>query len=103
MKQFLLSFCCLTFIIACGSSGPSPEMIAEGEKTYKKLCVACHGPDGKLALNGAKMFSESTLTWEERISVVTNGKNAMTPYKGVLSEAEIKAVAAYTIELGKQE
>ena len=32
-------------------------------------------------------------------SVETNGRNMMTPYKGILSEQEIKDVAAYTLKL----
>lgn len=104
MKNLLTLVFIAAFIYACGggASGPSEEMIAKGKETYTKLCVACHGQDGQLALNGAKKFPESTLTWEERIEVIANGRNLMTPFKGILKEDEIKAVAAYTMELSKK-
>ena len=72
------------------SSGPN------GMAVFRNNCVICHGADGKMGMNGAKDLSASTLTAEERISIITNGKNLMTPFKALLSEAEIKAVAEYT-------
>jgi len=101
MKKIFAFICIATFVLACGGNGSklSTEQLAEGKKTFGKLCVACHGSTGDMSLNGAKKFSESVLSLEERIQVITNGKNMMTPYKGILSEEEIKAVAGYTIEL----
>lgn len=74
---------------------------AEGKKAFK-YCIACHGKDGQLAINGAVRFSESVLKLEERIEIITNGQGMMTPFKGILSEKEIKAVAEYTIHLGEE-
>ena len=102
MKNILGLLAIVTFVLACGGGGgseSSPEELAKGKEVYGKLCVACHGSDGNMSLNGAKKFAESTLTKDERILVITNGRNMMTPFKGILSEEEIKAVAAYTIEL----
>ena len=73
--------------------------ISEGEQIYKKYCILCHGSDGKLGLNGAKDITASTLTLEERILLVTHGKNTMTPFEGILSEEEIKAVVRYSMSL----
>ncbi len=104
MKKFILFVFIAAFVMACGGgngSQVSDEELAKGEATFKKLCVACHGSTGEMSLNGAKKFSESVLSLEERILVITNGKNMMTPYKGILSEEEIKTVAAYTMELTK--
>ena len=75
--------------------------LAAGKTVYKTYCVACHGIDGKLNLNGAKDFTQSTLAIAERKNIITNGKGLMTPFKEVLSEEEINAVAAYTMELTK--
>ena len=91
--------------LACGGGdGASKETIAAGKTIYKTYCVACHGVDGKLNLNGAKDFTQSTLALDERKSIITNGKGLMTPFKEVLKPEEIDAVAAYTMELsqGKQ-
>lgn len=104
MKKFLVFASIATFIFACGGgSGPeaTAEQIAKGKETFGKLCVACHGSDGNMALNGAKKFGESILSWDERILIITHGRNMMTPYKGILTEEEIKNVAAYTVELTK--
>lgn len=76
----------------------APQVMS-GQKIYQKNCVICHGADGKLQLNGAKDLSVSVLPLDERINQITNGKNLMTPFKGILSEKEIKAVAEYTLQL----
>ena len=55
-----------------------------------------------LQLNGAKDFKYSELTYEERVAIITNGRNLMTPFKEILNEEEIKAVAAYTIKLSNR-
>lgn len=73
--------------------------ISEGEQIYKKYCILCHGKDGKLGLNGAKDITVSILTLEERVTLVRNGKNTMTPFEGILSEEEMKAVARYSMSL----
>ncbi|WCL81725.1 cytochrome c [Saprospira sp. CCB-QB6] len=81
------------------NSTKAPEKKAvNGAMVYKKNCVVCHGSDGKMALNGAKVLPESTLTLEERITHIKKGKGAMQAYEGVLSEAAIKAVAEYTMQ-----
>ena len=74
-----------------------------GEKIYMQYCKLCHGADGKLGLNGSKDITESTMPEDERILLIRNGKNTMTPFEEVLSEQEIKSVAAYTMSLGKDE
>lgn len=102
MKKLFACALIVMFVFACGGgSQVSAKELDAGKKTFDKLCVACHGATGDMNLNGAKKFSESTLGLEERIAVITNGRNMMTPYKGILNEQEIKDVAAYTIELTK--
>ncbi len=95
---------CSGFILhqACSSPNntdkPTTVIINEkGKNVFKTYCILCHGADGKLGLNGAMDMTQSILTLEERIQVITNGRNTMAPYKGVLDEAEIKAVAEYTM------
>lgn len=66
---------------------------------YQSKCKMCHGADGKGAPVGLKMGAPD-LTAEkhpaaEIAKVVENGKGKMTPFKGKLSDAEIKAVAGY--------
>ena len=88
-------------IVACGSKkaeGNASSNI-DPKKIYKLNCQLCHGSDGKLGANGSKDLTVSPLGLDERISIITNGKGAMAAYSGILSTEEIKAVAAYTLEL----
>ena len=71
----------------------------KGKLIYKQYCVICHGADGKLGVSEAKDLSASTISLEERINQITNGKGLMTPYKDILSEDQILAVAEYLDEL----
>ena len=98
---------------ACGSEEPTNErkrrpkpkkkVVTDlGEKLYKNKCVICHGIDGDLQFNGAKNIQESVLTLEDRINLINNGKGLMTPFKGILTEDEMKAVAEYSMKLTKK-
>ena len=109
-------FCFAILITACESAedeiarqaeaarnkhaGATPST-PDGMAVFRKNCVVCHGADGKLGSNGAKDLTMSELPIDGRIQIITNGKNLMTPFKAVLTEAEIKAVAAYTLTLKK--
>ncbi|MEO6036911.1 MAG: cytochrome c [Saprospiraceae bacterium] len=73
----------------------------DGMAVFRQNCVICHGADGKLGLNGAKDLTASTRPLEERIQIITQGKNLMTPFGTILSPEEIAAVAAYTLQLKK--
>ncbi|MFZ1675782.1 MAG: cytochrome c [Saprospiraceae bacterium] len=102
MYKFIISFILLTFVIACASkesSSSGAPSVAEGEQVYKKYCILCHGADGKLGINGAKDLTVCKLTLDEREAQVKKGKNAMTPFEGILSETQIKSVASYTMTL----
>jgi mono/diheme cytochrome c family protein len=101
MKKLLILLFLGGWIFACSNSGNNTNSheAADGAKLYKQYCIVCHGVDGKLGLNGSKDLTISTLTEAERIVQVTEGKNAMTPFKQVLSPEEIKAVVAYTFTL----
>ncbi|MEZ4886167.1 MAG: cytochrome c [Chitinophagales bacterium] len=70
-----------------------------GKKVYSQFCVACHGADGKLGINGAGDLTASALPEAEVITRIQKGKGLMTPYEEILSEAQINAVAAYVIAM----
>jgi cytochrome c6 len=101
MKKLIIGSLLGIIILACGSKSGSGETTsaADGQAIYKKYCVLCHGIDGKLGVSGAKDITVSQLSEAERVVLITEGKNTMTPFKGVLSPEEIKAVAAYTMTL----
>ena len=86
------------------SSKPSKKVAAkaekpDGQKIYKTYCVTCHGIAGDMGASGAHDLSKSELSVDERIAVITNGRNTMNAFKQLLKEDQIAAVAAYTIEL----
>lgn len=94
-------------VLACGgASSPVDTMEADkspGRTVFNTNCALCHGRDGKAGLNGAKDLTRSTLTKEEMIAIVRNGRGAMMPYKQVLTTKEIAAVVEHVRKLGKAE
>lgn len=72
-----------------------------GHELYSASCAKCHGEDGKLNLMGAKDLTLSTMDLNARVEIIKNGKNAMTPFSGMLNEEQIMAVAEYTETLKK--
>ena len=113
MKKYLLFGCIVAAIWACGGSEESGNAAEEkttteaatasvdGEKIYKQYCVTCHGLYGDMGASGAFNLQESQLSVDERVNVITNGRNAMTPFKTLLKPEEIRAVAEYTTTLGQ--
>jgi len=67
---------------------------ANGEEVYGVYCERCHGKGG---LNGA-MGLDLTTTKFDHIAIIErikNGSGSMPPFKDVLSEQELNAVADY--------
>jgi cytochrome c553 len=62
---------------------------------YTSQCARCHGEDGKAGVGGAKDLSVSTLSLQEKENIIINGKGIMPPFGNLLTESEVKAVAAY--------
>ncbi|WP_136413331.1 cytochrome c oxidase subunit II [Herbaspirillum sp. ST 5-3] len=75
------------------------ELKERGEKVYAANCVACHQPNGKgvpgsfPALDGSAVVNGPKAVQIDR---VMNGKGAMPPWKGVLSDTDIAAVVTFT-------
>lgn len=117
MKKNLIFLVIAALVYACagsdatetGAESPSAQTASaekpavDGEKIYKQYCVACHGVYGDMGASGAFDLTSSDLSVEERVQVITNGRNAMTPFKSLLSEEKIRAVAEYSMTLTKNE
>ncbi len=86
------------YLWACSSESSTKEELS-GFEIYRERCMTCHGTDGRMGMNGAKELPSSPLSVEQRIDVVANGRNIMPAFKGMMSEAEIKAVVEYTMTL----
>ena len=107
MKKIIVAFAFMLAIVACGggkekskgSSSDSGTSVVNAEKIFKSNCMLCHGEDGKLGLNNSKDLTISKLSLEERIDIVTNGKNTMVGFSSLLDKDEIKVVAEYTFTL----
>ena len=87
----------LILFLACGDAAQQGPI--DAKLIFEKKCGLCHGNDGKLQLAQASDLSISQISLEERINIISNGKNTMAPFKAVLSEEEIKAVALYLEQL----
>ena len=73
----------------------------DGEEIYKIYCKSCHGKKGSFGFAGTPKLTKSKLLKEDRIIIITEGKGAMTPFGGLLSEEEIDAVAEFTLSFSK--
>jgi cytochrome c6 len=77
----------------------SEKKVLSGAELYTEKCTACHGSDGNMGIGGAKKIPASTLTLDERITLISNGKSTMPAFKTQLSDEEIKALAEFTMTL----
>lgn len=114
MKYFILAATLSLFMASCSNDNPNnksnenhlssltvDERMAEAKELFEGQCKLCYGIDGTLGLNGAKDLSKSTLSKEERIDIITHGKNAMAAYKDEYSPQEIVMLAEYVETLKK--
>ena len=104
VKKLLIALSLLAILYACSNTGGDIAQAAAdgqslGHKVYKTNCITCHGSAGDMGVSGAANLAESQLSLEERIQVITNGRNAMAPFKSLLSPEKIEAVAEYTLQL----
>jgi mono/diheme cytochrome c family protein len=86
---------------------PVEPGLALGEHVFKQRCVLCHGPQGRgdgpgskgLKPNPPRNFHDAAYmksrTDEQLLVSIHNGKNAMPPWKAILSEVEMKSVLMY--------
>ncbi|MGA9836415.1 MAG: cytochrome c [Gemmatimonadaceae bacterium] len=110
MKTSLLIIC-LVFTTVAAASVP-PTQTPDGKALYNENCRKCHGVIGtppktmkakfpKIATFDAAFVTSHTQ--DSIVKVLTNGKNEdMKSFKDKLKPDEMKAVAAYLIELGSK-
>ena len=111
LKKYSFLLIAIIGLLACSNPGESEtarssvaqETAPDGEKIYKINCVTCHGLYGDMGASGAHDLTASQLSLDERIAVITNGRNAMMPFSSLLDEAEIRAVAEFTLTLAKND
>lgn len=96
MKMAVMICCIALIMVACGTGNAthsSDNSTADpGTAIFLTNCVMCHGRDGNLGLSGAKDLTQSTLSKEEMIAVVTHGRGGMASFEKMLSTQEIGEV-----------
>ncbi|HWI12888.1 MAG TPA: cytochrome c [Burkholderiales bacterium] len=100
MNKFLLGVCLVVLshlAYADQEETASPETIGKGAKLYEHHCSACHGPrmaDPEGAFDLRKFPPEQHNRF---VNSVTNGKNSMPPWGGLLKPDEIESLWAYVV------
>jgi mono/diheme cytochrome c family protein len=75
--------------------GQGEKQVEAGEAVYNDYCQTCHGAN---LVNSGQTFDLRKLRKDERArfeNSVTNGKNQMPPWKGVLDNGQLDAIWAY--------
>jgi len=85
--------------VATAPISDSTDALTAGKALFTQNCAVCHGPDGKLGLNGAHDLTKSNLNTAGRVYIVTQGLGKMPAFKGKLTEAQIQQVVAYSLTL----
>jgi mono/diheme cytochrome c family protein len=94
--------------------GVSAEQGNEGRTLYRTACVMCHGDGGNGTQLGPSLvdatWTQGTGSFEEITRVVTEGAPATEEFgvpmpprgNGALTDAQIRAVSAYTYSLARR-
>ncbi len=102
LSILVLAIALFTIHIHPALAEASSDTLALGARVFNANCAACH-LNGTNAVAANKNLKAETLkqfgmdSEAAIINQVTNGKNAMPPFKGRLKENEIQAVASYVL------
>jgi mono/diheme cytochrome c family protein len=97
-------------LILLAASLAIPALAEDAATLYKAKCAMCHGADGLATSTMAKNLKVLSFKTPEMVNAsdarfiasTANGKGAhMPPYKGKLTDAQIKEVVAYIRTLQK--
>ncbi len=73
----------------------------DAKKIFKNYCAICHGRKGNMQINGSKDLSKTNTSLAQRVAQIYFGRGTMTPFKGIIKDEEVIAVAQYIDELKK--
>ncbi len=103
----IFAFCAVLILSRVSWAGEATD----GKATYQKLCVSCHGGDGKGNPAMTKVFGEKELNIATKeiagkkddalLKVITEGRGKMPASGKTLSKAEQKAVVEHVRSLAK--
>lgn len=111
MKSTLLLVSAVLAVTGYAAAEPPPltqatKATEATRKLYASNCQACHGPDGKSPMKEmtfvGRAWKHGTKT-ADMIEVITDGVpgTVMMPFKGRLTEAQIRDLARYVRSLDK--
>ena len=83
----------LMTLLLVGSAGAST-----GQELFETNCAVCHGVDGNPILPNAPLFSKGERmekSDEQLLVSLSEGRNVMPPWKGILNQDEMKQLLTY--------
>lgn len=86
----------MTFIMVAPAHAAD---VIKGSQVYARHCAACHGPNGTSVMPAAPHLVRGEGLMQPDMALLASlkaGKNAMPAYIGILSDAEILDVIAYS-------
>jgi quinohemoprotein ethanol dehydrogenase len=86
-----------TAVPAQTAGGEASADLADGQRLFEETCVICHGPDGKGGQGGGAPLENMTSV-ANAIQTITDGRNNMPPFTGILTAEQIRDVASYVVE-----
>jgi mono/diheme cytochrome c family protein len=93
MRIAMLIAAAFTLAPAAAQTFP-PEQIKNGAEVFAANCVPCHGE----RMSDPNLFNLREFPKDQRsrfINSVSNGKNAMPPWRGQIKPEDIEALWAY--------
>lgn len=69
-----------------------------GESDFNSVCVTCHAMDGTGVENLGNDLTVSTLSRQEIIDTILNGRGTMVGYESAFTDQEVADLAAYALE-----
>lgn len=106
LKLGLISAACAFWAVSCGQSEPGRYSIT-GSKDYaasmfRQNCSICHGPEGEgKTLQDGRIIpnirdgEHKYKTDDEIYDHIANGGNGMVPFRGQLSDREIRMMVDF--------
>lgn len=89
------------YVLSLSGRSTVPDAVGRGEVTFKQVCMACHGADGKgnVALGAPNLTDNIWLYGGSLATIVetlTKGRQGHMPaQKDILGEAQVHILAAY--------
>jgi cytochrome c551 len=81
------------------TSSQGTSNLALGQQVFAENCSVCHGPTGQGGNGGPDLTAiPSAKNLQRVIAQVTNGGGGMPPFKGQLTDQQIRAVATYVTQ-----